>query len=62
MPQKNDGSRYPCYKVVASEGSLSHGYAFGGIEEQRRLLERDGIVVKRDKVDLKAYEWKGFTA
>ena len=56
-----DGNRYPCYKVVASDGSLSHGYAFGGIEEQRRRLELDGIAVVRGKVDRKRYEWRGLS-
>ena len=50
-----DGDRYPCYKVVNSCGELSFSYAFGGIGEQKRRLEADGIVVKNGKVDLKQY-------
>lgn len=50
-----DGNRYPCYKVVNSRGELSRAYAFGGIEEQKRRLEADGIAVANDKVDLKIY-------
>lgn len=48
-----DGEKYPCYKVVNSKGELSHAYAFGGIDEQKRRLEADGIVVENGKVDLK---------
>lgn len=50
-----DGEKYPCYKVVNSKGELSHAYAFGGMEEQKRRLEQDGIIVENGKVDLKRY-------
>ena len=50
-----DGDKYPCYKVVNSKGELSRAYAFGGIDEQRRRLETEGIVVIYNKVDLKKY-------
>lgn len=50
-----DGDKYPCYKVVNSKGELSPAYAFGGIEEQKRRLEREGILVENGKVDLKRY-------
>ena len=50
-----DGDKYPCYKVVDSKGNLSAGYAFGGIAEQKKRLEEEGIEVLNDKVDLKKY-------
>lgn len=50
-----DGDRYPCYKVVNSRGELSHAYVFGGIAEQKRRLESDGIVVENEKVDLNEF-------
>ncbi len=50
-----DGNKYPCYKVVNSKGELSLSYAFGGISEQSRRLEADGITVVNNKVDLKKY-------
>ena len=50
-----DGEKYPCYKVVNSKGELSRAYAFDGIDEQKRRLEADGIVVENGKVDLKRY-------
>lgn len=53
-----DKDKYPCYKVVNSKGCLSSNFAFGGIEEQRKRLENDGIVVKDNKVDLKKYLMK----
>ncbi len=53
-----DGDKYPCYKVVNSQGKLSDNYAFGGLEKQKELLEKDGIEVQDNKVDLKKYKWE----
>ena len=49
---------FPCYKVVNSQGKLAPQFAFGGINEQKNRLERDGIDVIKNKVDLKKYQWK----
>lgn len=40
--------KYPCYKVVRSDGTLG-GFALGQKEKVRRL-EADGIMVKNGKV------------
>lgn len=53
-----DGEKYPCYKVVNAKGKLSLKYVFGGIEEQRKRLEKDGIVVEHNQVDLEEYQDK----
>lgn len=53
-----DGDLYPCYKVVNSRGCLSQHYAFGGIEQQKERLQKDGIEVTHYKVDLEKYRWK----
>ena len=50
-----DGDKFPCYKVVNSRGELSYAYAFGGIDEQKRRLEADGIVVENETVDLNEF-------
>lgn len=34
----------PCHRVVNSKGMISSGFAFGGPEVQRRMLENEGIV------------------
>ena len=49
---------YPCYKVVDRNGRLAAHYAFGGLQEQRRLLQEDGIEVIEDHVDLQTYGYK----
>ncbi len=33
----------PCHRVVMKDGSLSRGFAFGGEEVQRALLEKEGV-------------------
>lgn len=33
----------PCHRVVMKDGSLSKGFAFGGEEVQRALLEKEGV-------------------
>ena len=40
--------KYPCYKVVQSDGSLG-GFAKGSTDKIRRL-KADGIVVKNGKI------------
>ena len=53
-----DGDKYPCFKVVNSQGELTDAFAFNGIEEQKRRLENDGVKVANYKVDLDMYQWK----
>lgn len=33
----------PCHRVVFRDGSLAPGFAFGGPDEQRALLEDEGV-------------------
>ncbi len=56
LHQNPDGQKYPCYKVVNSQGRLSQRYAFGGLEAQKVRLERDGIPVEKGRVDLSKYQ------
>ena len=53
-----DGDKYPCYKVLNSKGELAENFVFGGKNIQQERLEKDGIIVKDGKVDLKIYQWK----
>lgn len=52
-----DGDKYPCYKVVNSQGKLSGRFAFGGIMVQQERLTADGIPVVNNKVDLRHYQY-----
>lgn len=55
-----DPDGIPCYRVVNRFGGLSSAFAFGGINEQERLLRADGIEVRVDgTVNLDEYLWDG---
>lgn len=58
LHQNPDGEKNPCYKVVNSQGKLSSNYAFGGAQRQQELLELEGIMVEKGRVDLKTCLWK----
>ena len=48
----------PCHRVVFQNGSVCTGFAFGGPEVQRRLLEDEGVTFSPDgKVDMQAHRW-----
>lgn len=49
----------PCHRVVFSNGSVCTGFAFGGKEVQKAMLEAEGVEVSEDyKIDLKKYRWE----
>lgn len=39
----------PCHRVVFSDGSLSKGFAFGGIKKQKELLIKEGVRIFKSK-------------
>lgn len=48
----------PCHRVLFKDGSLTDGFAFGGREAQKQLLQNDGVEVSENgKVDLNIYGW-----
>ncbi len=50
----------PCHRVVNAKGSLCKGFAFGGQDAQKALLESEGVSVRDDfTVDLSQYLWNG---
>ncbi|MCM1367851.1 MAG: MGMT family protein [Roseburia sp.] len=49
----------PCHRVVNSRGMLAPGFAFGGADRQRALLEAEGVAVSDNAVDLEKYQWRG---
>lgn len=49
----------PCHRVVFKDGSLAPGYAFGGADAQRAMLEGEGVVFLSDgRVNLGRCQWK----
>ena len=49
----------PCNRVVFGDGRLADGFAFGGKEVQKALLEAEGVQFDNFIVDLKKYRWEG---
>ncbi len=46
----------PWQRVINSQGKISKR---PGAEKQRQLLEAEGVVFVKDKIDLKVYQWRG---
>ena len=46
----------PWQRVINSQGKISER---PGAERQRQLLEEEGVIFVKDKVDLKKYGWNG---
>ena len=47
----------PCFRIVNTKGKLAEQFGDGGIPGQRKRLERDGICVRGDRVELAQYAW-----
>lgn len=48
----------PAQRVISSKGELTGGWAFGGKDKMRQLLETEGVAfLADDHVDLKRYGW-----
>jgi methylated-DNA-protein-cysteine methyltransferase-like protein len=50
-----DPDNIPCHRVVNIKGELAEGFAFGGKDIQRKLLENEGIKFEDGKVILKDF-------
>ena len=50
------GSAVPWQRVVNAQGKISER---SGSQQKRQLLEAEDILFVKDKIDLKAYQWRG---
>lgn len=55
-----EGAGLPCHRVVNRFGGLSAAFEAAGINEQRILLEEEGVAfTKEGNVDLERFLWDG---
>ena len=48
MNNNPDAPRVPCHRVVKSDGTIG-GYA-KGVDIKKRLLRKEGIIIKNNKI------------
>lgn len=58
MKKNERPDEFPCYKVVRSDGSIGGYSGKKGIKTKIRLLEKDGISVKKGKIDIKKHLYR----
>jgi alkylated DNA nucleotide flippase Atl1 len=58
LSKNPDGVRYPCYKIIHSDGSLGGYTSKHGVKDKIRKLRKDGIEIKKNRIDLKRYLFK----
>ena len=56
-----DPEHIPCHRVVNRLGEVSEAFAFGGENQQIRLLENEGVMVEGNRVHLDKYRWNRVT-
>lgn len=53
-----DSTNIPCHRVVNRNGMISSGFAFGGPNVQKELLENEGIKFDENgKIDFKRFNF-----
>ena len=50
-----DGKKYPCYKVVYSDGRLGGYSTSRGVAEKVKRLKKDGIEIKNGRIPKKFF-------
>jgi alkylated DNA nucleotide flippase Atl1 len=58
LSKNPDGIKYPCYKVIKSDGSLGGYTSKNGVKDKIKKLRKDGIEIKNNKINLKKYLFK----
>ena len=59
MRTNPDAPKTPCHRVVSSTGALTGYSAEGGVKKKREMLENEGVVFVKNKVNLQVSLWNG---
>ena len=59
MKRCPSGSGVPWHRVINARGGISLRANISGMLTQRILLEREGIRLARQRVDLRRHRWRG---
>ncbi|HCV42603.1 MAG TPA: methyltransferase [Bacteroidetes bacterium] len=51
------GSNIPWHRVVNSQGRISLSKWSGGYQKQKLLLEKEGVVFVRERINLSTFGW-----
>lgn len=50
----------PCHRVVFKDGRMATGFAFGGPDEQRKMLAAEGVAFDEEgRVLMNEFQWDG---
>ncbi len=50
LGQNKFPQKYPCYKVIKSDGLIGGYSGAGGVKQKIKLLKKDGIEIKNGKI------------
>ncbi len=57
MKNNPDVPQISCHRVVASDGKLTGYSGVGGITQKKKMLLKEGVCFKNNKVDLSRSQW-----
>jgi O-6-methylguanine DNA methyltransferase len=57
MKNNPDAPNIPCHRVVGADGSLTGYSAKGGIAQKKKMLQREGVCFKDNKINLSISCW-----
>ena len=57
MKNNKHPEKYPCYKVIKSDGSIGGYFGTKEIQKKFKLLKKDGVEIQNNKINKKCF-WR----